>query len=148
MTSLSSPAEAAVHVRRLIGLTDALSDRLETETRAFAERRPQDIVDGLTRTQDMANLYRRETAQLKATPALAASAPVADRQTLIRATQRFEAVLARHATAVQAARVVSEGVVQAIATEVAASRASGAGYGASGRAAASDGTAITLNRSA
>lgn len=148
MTSLSSPAEAAVHVRRLIGLTDALSDRLETETRAFAERRPQDIVDGLTRTQDMANLYRRETAQLKATPALAASAPIADRQTLIRATQRFEAVLARHATAVQAARVVSEGVVQAIATEVAASRASGAGYGASGRAATTDGTAITLNRSA
>lgn len=148
MTSLSSPAEAAVHVRRLIGLTDALSDRLETETRAFVERRPQDIVDGLTKTQDMANLYRRETAQLKATPALAASAPVADRQTLIRATQRFEAVLARHATAVQAARVVSEGVVQAIAAEVAASRASGAGYGASGRAAASDGTAITLNRSA
>lgn len=148
MTSLSSPAEAAVHVRRLIGLTDALSDRLETETRAFAERRPQDIVDGLAKTQDMANLYRRETAQLKATPALAASAPIADRQTLIRATQRFEAVLARHATAVQAARVVSEGVVQAIAAEVAASRASGAGYGASGRAATTDGTAITLNRSA
>lgn len=147
MTS-PSPAEAAVHVRRLTGLTEALSDRLETETRAFAERRPQDIVEGLGRTQDMANLYRRETAQLKATPALAASAPIADRQTLIRATQRFEAVLARHATAVQAARVVSEGVVQAIATEVAASRASGAGYGASGRAATSDGTAITLNRSA
>lgn len=143
-----SPAEASVHVRRLIGLTDALSDRLETETRAFAERRPQDIVNGLAKTQDMANLYRRETAQLKATPALAASAPIADRQTLIRATERFEAVLARHASAVQAARVISEGVVQAIAAEVAAARASGTGYGASGRAATTDGTAITLNRSA
>lgn len=148
MTSHTSPAEAAVHVRRLIGLTDALSDRLETETRAFAERRPQDIVNGLAKTQDMANLYRRETAQLKATPALAASAPIADRQTLIRATERFEAVLARHASAVQAARVISEGVVQAIAAEVAAARASGTGYGASGRAATTDGTAITLNRSA
>ncbi len=143
-----TPAEAAVHVRRLTGLTEALTERLETETRAFAERRPQDIVDGLARTQDMANLYRRESAQLKAAPALAASAPAAERQTLIRATERFEAVLARHASAVEAARVVSEGVVKAIAVEVAAARASGSGYGASGQAATTDGTAITLNRSA
>lgn len=143
-----SPAEAAAHVRRLTGLTEALTDRLETETRAFTERRPQDIVDGLARTQDMANLYRRETAQLKAAPALAAAASTADRQSLIRATERFEAVLARHATAVQAARVVSEGVVQAIAAEVAATRASATGYGASGRAVTADGTAITLNRNA
>ena len=99
-----TPAEAAVHVRRLTGLTEALTERLETETRAFAERRPQDIVDGLARTQDMANLYRRESAQLKAAPTLAASAPAAERQTLIRATERFEAVLARHASAVEAAK--------------------------------------------
>lgn len=143
-----TPAEAAVHVRRLTSLTEALTERLESETRAFAERRPQDIVDGLARTQDMANLYRRESAQLKAAPALAASAPAAERQTLIRATERFEAVLARHAAAVEAARVVSEGVVKAIAVEVAAARASGSGYGASGHAATTDGTAITLNRSA
>lgn len=145
---MTTPAEATTHVHRLIGLTEALSARLETETRAFAARRPQDIVPELARTQDMANLYRRETAQLKATPALAASAPVAERSRLIRATEHFEAVLARHSASVQAARVISEGIVQAIAAEVAASRASGTGYGASGKAPQADGTAITLNRSA
>lgn len=145
---MTTTADAATHVHRLIGLTEALTARLETETKAFAARRPQDVVPELARTQDMANLYRRETALLKATPALAASAPASERTRLIRATERFEAVLARHSAFVQAARVISEGIVQAIASEVAASRPSGTGYGASGQAHRADGTAITLNRSA
>ena len=67
---------------------------------------------------------------------------------LVKATERFEAVLSRHARAVEAARVISEGLVQAIAGEVAAARAMGSGYGASGKATAGDGRAITLNRNA
>lgn len=145
---MSTAAEATTHVHRLVGLTEALTERLETETKAFAARRPQDIVPELARTQDLANLYRRETALLKATPALAAAAPASERTRLIRATERFEAVLARHSASVQAARIISEGIVQAIAAEVAASRASGTGYGASGQAFQGDGTAITFNRSA
>ena len=148
MNSASDAQTAATHVRRLSNLTEALSERLEAETLAFVAHRPQDIVEGLGRTQDMANLYRRESAQLKAQPGLAAAAPAADRQALIRATERFEDVLAKHAAAVTAARTVSEGVVQAIAAEVTASRATGSGYGALGRATSADGTAITLNRSA
>lgn len=143
-----STHDAAVHVRRLVGLTEALAERLELETRAFAAHRPQDIVAGLAQTQELANQYRRESAQLKAQPALAAGASVSDRTALIRVTERFEEILSRHAAAVTAARTVSEGIVQAIAGEVTASRATGAGYGASGYAAAADGTAITLNRSA
>ena len=147
-SSSASPGDATTHVRRLTGLTEALIGRLENETRAFAERRPQDIAAGLAQTQDMANLYRRETAQLKATPGLATAAPLPERQALFQATQRFEAVLARHASAVEAARVISEGIVQAIAGVVASSRLSGTGYGASGQATVADGLAITLNRSA
>lgn len=142
------PIVATGHARRLVALTERLTDRLEAETLAFAERRPQDVVAGLAETQDLASQYRRESAQLKATPALMAAAPASERITLIRATERFEAVLSRHARAVEAARVISEGLVQAIAQEVSAARAMGTGYGASGRAAAGDGRAITLNRSA
>jgi len=141
------PIVATGHARRLVALTERLTDRLEAETLAFAERRPQDVVAGLAETQDLASQYRRESAQLKATPALMAAAPASERITLIRATERFEAVLSRHARAVEAARI-SEGLVQAIAQEVSAARAMGTGYGASGRAAAGDGRAITLNRSA
>ena len=142
------PIVATGHARRLVALTERLTDRLEAETLAFAERRPQDVVAGLAETQDLASQYRRESAQLKATPALMAAAPASERITLIRATERFEAVLSRHARAVEAARIISEGLVKAIAQEVSAARAMGTGYGASGRAAAGDGRAITLNRSA
>ena len=139
---------ATAHARRLVALTERLTQRLEAETQAFSERRPQDVVAGLAETQDLASQYRRESAQLKAAPALMMAAPTGERAALIRATERFEAVLARHALAVEAARVISEGLVKAIAHEVSAARAMGAGYGASGRAAAGDGRAITFNRSA
>lgn len=141
-------ATATAHARRLTVLTERLTARLETETAAFAGRRPQDVAAGLAETQDLANHYRRESAQLKANPAVLAAAPASERIILIRATEHFEAVLARHARAVEAARVISEGLVKTIAHEVAAARAMGTGYGASGRAAGGDGRAITLNRTA
>ena len=139
---------ATAHARRLTALTDRLTDRLESETLAFVERRPHDVTAGLGETQDLANHYRRESAQLKSNPAVLAAAPANERIMLIRATERFETVLARHARAVEAARVISEGLVQAIAGEVAAARAMGTGYGATGRAATGDGCAITRNRQA
>jgi hypothetical protein len=142
------PVAATAAARHLTDLTQRLTDRLETETRAFSERRPQDIVSGLGETQDLANQYRRESAQVKANPAILAAAPASERMTLIKATERFNTVLAKHARAVEAARVISEGLVQTIAGEVAAARAMGTGYGATGRAPAGDGRAITLNRSA
>lgn len=148
MNAELDPIAATANARHLTDLTIRLTDRLEAETVAFAERRPQDVLAGLAQTQDMANQYRRETAQLKAAPGVIASAPLAEKKTLIAAVQRFESVLARHATAVEAARIVSEGIVQAIAREVSASRAMGTGYGSGGHATAQDGRAITLNRSA
>lgn len=142
------PVTATAHFRRLTELTDRLTARLETETDAFASRRPQDVAAGLTETQELANLYRRESLQLKANPALLSAAPASERMALIRATEVFERVLAVHARTVEAARTISEGLVQTIAREVAGARAMGTGYGAQGQAAAGDGRAVTLNRTA
>jgi hypothetical protein len=111
-------------------------------------RRAHDIAGGLAETQDLANLYRRESAQLKANPGLLSRAPAVERMALIRATEAFEAVLAVHGRTVEAARTVSEGLVRTIAQEVAAARALGVGYGASGAAHAGDSRAVTLNRTA
>ena len=139
---------AAAYLRRLTDLTQRLTARLERETVAFASRRPQDVAAGLAETQELANAYRRETAQLKANLGLVTSAPAAERNALVRATKAFEAALALHSRTVEAARAISEGLVRAIAQEVAAARAVGTGYGASGRAASGDGRAVTLNRTA
>ncbi len=142
------PTTATAHLRRLTSLTDRLTARLEMETDAFASRRAHDVASGLAETQELANIYRRESAQLKAAPGLLAAAPSSERLALIKATEAFEAVLAVHGRTVEAARTISEGLVRTIAQEVAGARAMGAGYGATGHAAGGDSRAVTLNRMA
>ena len=120
---------ATARVRQLIDLTERLTA-------------------SLAGTQDLANAYRRESAQVKANPAVLGAAPVSERKALIKATQAFEAVLSRHSRAIEAARIISEGLVKTIAAEVAAQRGSPSAYGASGRANAGDGRAVAFNRTA
>jgi hypothetical protein len=142
------PVTATAHLRRLTTLTDRLAARLEAETSAYAGRRAHTVAAGLAETQDLANLYRRESAQLKSNPGLLSQAPATERMALIRATEAFEAVLAIHSRTVEAARTISEGLVRTIAQEVAGARAIGTGYGASGAACSGDSRAVTLNRTA
>ncbi|MDI1281025.1 flagellar basal-body protein FlbY [Brevundimonas sp.] len=144
----ASDLNATGRLRQLITLTERLTQRLIEESRAFEARRPQDVAVGMAETRDLANLYRRESAQVKANPAVFAGGGLRERKGLIRATEAFEAVLARHVHAVEAARVISEGLVKAIAEEVANVRGSPSAYGSSGRAAAGDGRAVALNRTA
>ena len=139
---------ATARVRQLVDLTRRLTTRLSEESRAFEARRPQDAAAAMAGTQELANAYRRESAQLKANPAAVAAASVADRTALIRATEAFEAVLSGHARAVEAARIVSEGLVKTIAAEVASQRGSPSAYGASGKANSGDGRAVAFNRQA
>ena len=139
---------AAQRIRQLVDLTKALTARLAEETRAFEAQRPQDAAASLPKTQELANLYRRDSAHVKANPALLASAPAADKAALLKATEAFETVLARHSRAVDAARRISEGLMQAIAQEVAAARTPASAYGAGGQANAGDGRAFALNRTA
>jgi len=139
---------ATARIRQLVDLTDRLSARLGAESKAFEARRPQDAAATLSETQELANVYRRESAQLKANPEVLAAAPASERIILIRATEAFEAVLSRHAIAVEAARIISEGLVQTIAAEVAGLRGTPSAYGASGKAHAGDGRAVAFNRQA
>lgn len=148
MSLQADTVTATAHARRLTALTERLSERLANETLAFAERRPGDVVASLPHTQELTNQYRRESAQLRAAPGMISAAPDVERSALIKATQVFETVLAKHARAVEAARIISEGLVRTIAAEVTAARALGTGYGAAGQAYQGDGRAITLNRSA
>jgi hypothetical protein len=134
--------------QQLITLTERLTARLTAETNALEARRPQTMAAGAEETLRLANLYRHESLRIRQDPSLLNGAKAALRKQLIQVTVAFQAVLARHGRAVTAAKILTEGLVQAIALEVAAQRSRAAGYGPSALAALGDASAITLNRRA
>jgi len=139
---------AAERVEQLIVLTNRLTELVSSECRAFEERRPQDAAKTLEETSRLANLYRHESQRIRADRSLIEGAPLERRMALARATEGFDAVLARHGRALEAAKVITEGIVKAVADEVVKKRATGAGYGPKATASAGKATAITLNRKA
>ena len=143
------PEDAAERVDQLILLTERLTALVAEQARAFETRRPQDAVIHVEETGRLANLYRHESARIRGNPGLISAAPLRQRQRLRRATEAFDAVLARQARAVGAVKTVTEGLVRAIAEEVAAQRHKGSTYGAGGvQAPTAAATAITLNKRA
>jgi hypothetical protein len=85
---------------------------------------------------------------VKADRSFVAGASPDRRQRLQRATELFETTLQRHGRALHGAKVVTEGLVKAIAEEVARSRNTGAGYGPGARATTPQATSVTLNQRA
>jgi ferric-dicitrate binding protein FerR (iron transport regulator) len=142
----------ADRVDQLIILTERLTELVAGQALAFEQHKPQEAARFVEETSKLANLYRHESARVRANPALLAGAPLAERSRLTRATEAFDAVLARQARSLEAAKIVTEGLVRAIAEEVATQRQQGAAdaYGPSGERTAklSDGSAITLNKRA
>lgn len=138
----------AKRVEALIRLTESLTALIAAECRAFEARRPQDAAKTLEETTRLANIYRHESARIRADSSLIAGAPMVLRVQLIRATEAFDSVLHRHGRALEAARVVTEGLVRAVANEVVSQRKTGAGYGPGAQATQANASAVTLNRSA
>lgn len=142
--------DAADRVDQLIILTERLTEVVAKQCQCFEQHRPQDAAALMEEAGRLSNLYRHESMRVRADPGLVIAAPVELRQQLIRATEAFDAVLARHGRAVMAAKFVTEGLVRAIAEEVASQRDQLSGYGPGARAPSSTtaATAITLNRRA
>jgi hypothetical protein len=144
-----TPEDAAERVDQLIMLTERLTGLVAEQARFFESRRPQDAAVHIEETGRLANLYRHESARIRANAELIAGAPLSQRLRLRRATEAFDAVLARQSRAVGAMKTVTEGLVRAIAEQVAATRQQGQSYGATGlQAPAGAATAITLNKRA
>lgn len=136
------------NVDQLILLTQKLTQALAADADAFEQRRPHDAAARMEETARLANLYRHESGRVKADRSFVAGASPDRRQRLERATQAFESTLQRHGRALHGAKVVTEGLVKAIAEEVARSRNTGAGYGPGARATAAQATSVTLNQRA
>jgi hypothetical protein len=143
-----SPGEATERVEQLIALTERLTGLIAEQSKAFESRRPQDAATHLDEIGQLANVYRHESARVRGAPDLVAGASPTLRRQLYRATEAFDAVLARQNRAVAAAKFVTEGLVRAIAEEVAGQRQQGATYGAGGVTTTQSATAITLNKRA
>ncbi|HWA63456.1 MAG TPA: flagellar basal body protein [Caulobacteraceae bacterium] len=143
-----SPQDAQTRVEALIVLTERLTSAIAHQAQAFEAHRPQDAAGQMAEVAQLANVYRRESAEVRQNPGLVQAAAPALRARLTRATEAFDAVLARHGRAVTAAKTVTEGLVRAVAEEVATQRSMTSGYGAKGTSNAAPVTAFTLNRRA
>jgi len=140
--------DAADRVDQLILLTSRLTALIADQALSFEQRRPQDAALQLEETSRLANLYRHESARVRADPTLIEGASLEKRVALMRTTEAFDAVLARQGRALEAARTVTEGLVKAIAEEVVAQRNTGSGYGPGAVTSAADARAVTLNKRA
>jgi hypothetical protein len=136
-------------IQELIALTERLTALIAEQAQAFEARRPQDAARNMEETSRLANVYRHEAQRMRADPTALSDAPLDQRVRLIRATEAFDAVMARQGRALTAAKTITEGLVHAIAHEVAAHRNRGAAYGPSGaKPAPPPVTAVTLNQRA
>jgi hypothetical protein len=141
--------DAADRVDQLIILTERLTELIALEAAAFERRRPHEAAQYIDETSRLANLYRHESTRVRADPSLIQAASLSQRAALTRATEAFDAVLARQGRALEAARTITEGLVRAIAEEVSAQRQDRAGYGAAGALRPGDApTAIAVNKRA
>lgn len=136
-------------IQNLIALTERLTALITEQAQAFEARRPHDAALNMEETSRLANLYRQEAQRARGEAKPFADAPLALRAKLVRATEAFDAVIARQGRALGAAMKVTEGLVHAIAEEVTNQRAAQSGYGPTGvKPRREDATSVTLNRRA
>jgi predicted urease superfamily metal-dependent hydrolase len=143
-----SANDANDRVEQLVALTERLTDRLSAELVLFEKRKPHETAETLPETANLANIYRREAARVKADPSLITGASPATMKKLRAATVKFNTVLERHTTVLEAAKTLTEGLVRAIATEIQRQRTPVSTYGSNARSNVSDAKAVTLNRRA
>ena len=150
MPEIAQPTAAADgRIEDLIALTERLTALIADQAQAFEAGRPQDAAHHMEETSQLANRYRREAQALRAEPGPIEAAPRKERMRLVRATEAFDAVMARQGRALNAAKTVTEGLVHAIAEEIANQRTSNAAYGPEGvKTQPNAATSVTLNRRA
>tara|TARA_R110000868_G_scaffold32400_1_gene117833 strand:+ start:13902 stop:14351 length:450 start_codon:yes stop_codon:yes gene_type:complete len=149
MTELAA-RNGAERADALLRLTLRLTDLIRSETQMFQRRRPQDAASLQDEKSKLANIYRSEVGRARAEPTRFAGASAGVKDTLRQATESFHLALAENARAVTAMKVITEGVVRAIADEAARQRDAGTGYGpgAAQRPQRKGGLSIALNQTA
>ncbi|MEQ1709172.1 MAG: flagellar basal body protein [Terricaulis sp.] len=134
---------------QLLLISDRLAVLIAEETRRIEAREP--LLEGPATEEKsrLANLYRLELARIKQDPALIASAPPTLLTQLKRQTEALQTAFSAHDVALRAVKLISEGLVHAMAEEVVRQRGAGLNYGAKGSLASPSGPSpAILDRSA
>lgn len=123
--------DAAHRVEQLLLMTERLAALAAKDTRRIEAREP--LIEAETDEKNrLANAYRLELARIKQDHALIQAAPPALLDRLRQTTVALHKTLDAHELALNAVKVVSEGLVHAMAEEVVRQRGSGAKYAANG----------------
>jgi len=134
---------------QLLLITEQLTALIDAETQRIEARQPALEGPDAEEKSRLANAYRLELARIKQDPAMIEAAPPRLLAQLRRATVALHEKLAAHETALVAVKLVAEGLVQAMAEEVARQRGGDAHYGGNGELIAHQGLGATvLDRSA
>ncbi|MEQ1493175.1 MAG: flagellar basal body protein [Terricaulis sp.] len=123
--------DAAHRVEQLLLMTERLGALAAEDTRRIQAREPLVETDSDEKNR-LANAYRLELARIKQDHALIQEAPPALLDRLRRSTVVLHEILDAHELALNAVKIVSEGLVHAMAEEVVRQRGSGANYSAKG----------------
>ncbi len=124
-----SPADRA---EQLLLATERLTALVIEETRRIDAREPP--LDGALaeEKQRLANAYRLELARIKDDKSLIEPAPPALLAKLRQSTAQLQEMLAQHEIALSAVKLITEGMVHAMAEELARQQGGDAQYGAHG----------------
>ena len=120
---------ATARAERLMLLTEQLADLIRREITILEQRRPAELSALAEDRNRLALLYGREIKAVRADPALLQGAPKALTAALAKATRALDQLIEAHQEKVLAMRSVTEGLVQAIAAEVARKRTPQTTYG-------------------
>jgi hypothetical protein len=141
--------DARDRAEQLALITMRLTAMVAEETRRIDARQPPLEGAEAEEKNRLANAYRLELARIKQEPALIQTAPAALLQLLKQHTLALHEQLAKHAISLNAVKVVSEGLVHAMAEEIVRQRNGASNYGARGGLAKSNGpNPAILDRSA
>jgi hypothetical protein len=141
--------DAADRVRQLITIAKELTAYALSETEAIKSRRsPPEGRAAQDNNIQLANAFRMEMGHIEANPALVALAPKAELAKLKAACIALEAASSGHRDALAALKMVSEGLLQAMAEEVARQRGASAVYGAGGDTSQPKSLAVALDKRA
>lgn len=136
--------DARHRAEQLILMTERLTALAAEETRRIEARLPP--LDGAEADEKnrLANAYRLELARIKQEPGLIEGAPPALLQGLRGKTVVLHETLAQHEIALNAVKVITEGIVHAMAEEVTRQRGGAGAYGARGEMEAPTGPIPTV----
>jgi hypothetical protein len=141
--------DAAHRAEQLVMVTERLTALVAEDTRRIEARQPPlDGAEGEEKNR-LSNIYRLELTRIKHDRSLIEGAAPETLTQLRTSTEKLHETLAAHEMALNAVKMVSEGLVHAMAEEVARQRTGDAQYGANGGLAAPvSPTPTVLDRSA